>query len=209
MINRNAMPCNQPFQVSGSPPLSIDTSTLNAANTNATPSNVSSATAKPLIRLRGSSSRTATARRTISSPVIAKVAIWAQPYGPRASELGHGTCSPPTNSHPRSLRYPMLARVFKPTDTKKNGPARSPASAPARRSSLPFTAAPVVLLATSQSYGDGEAGSTTTRRWDFGRCSRPRGSVQHSEFAVVSAVLAAAEVLEPTGWPAPYCLAPL
>jgi hypothetical protein len=28
MISRNAMPCTQPFQVLGSPPLSIGTSTL-------------------------------------------------------------------------------------------------------------------------------------------------------------------------------------
>ena len=32
------------------------------------------------------------ARTTISRPVAAKVATCAQPCGPRASELGHGTC---------------------------------------------------------------------------------------------------------------------
>jgi hypothetical protein len=57
----------------------------------------------------------------------------------------------------------MLAQVFNPTETKKNGPARMPASTPARRSALPFTAASAVLPATSQkrcclprakSYGD-------------------------------------------------------
>jgi hypothetical protein len=44
----------------------------------------------------------------------------------------------------------MLAQVFNPTETKKNGPARMPASTPARRSALPFTAASAVLPATSQ-----------------------------------------------------------
>ncbi len=53
-----------------------------------------------LARLRGSSSRTAMARTKISKPVITKVATCAHPYGPRANELGHGTCSPPTNSQP-------------------------------------------------------------------------------------------------------------
>jgi hypothetical protein len=43
--------------------------------------------------------------------------------------------------------------VFNPTATKKNGPARMPASAPAWRSGFAFTAALVVLPATSQSYG--------------------------------------------------------
>jgi hypothetical protein len=43
--------------------------------------------------------------------------------------------------------------VFNPTETKKNGPARIPAIAPARRSGFAFTAA-LVVLATSQSYGD-------------------------------------------------------
>jgi hypothetical protein len=54
MINKNAMPWTQPFQVSGFPPLSIGVSTLNAANISATPSSASSTTAKLLARLRGS-----------------------------------------------------------------------------------------------------------------------------------------------------------
>jgi hypothetical protein len=48
----------------------------------------------------------------------------------------------------------MLAQLFNPTEIKKNGPAASPAIAPARRSASPFSAASVVLPATSQSYGD-------------------------------------------------------
>jgi hypothetical protein len=35
---------------------------------------------------------------------------------------------------------PRLARVFNPTETKKNGPARRQASMPERRSASPFTA---------------------------------------------------------------------
>ena len=48
----------------------------------------------------------------------------------------------------------MLAQLFNPTEIKKNGPATMPAIAPARRTALPFRAAPAVLPATSQSYGD-------------------------------------------------------
>jgi hypothetical protein len=48
----------------------------------------------------------------------------------------------------------MLAQLFNPTEIKKNGPAASPAIAPARRSDSPFTAASVVLPATAQSYGE-------------------------------------------------------
>jgi hypothetical protein len=54
MINKNAIPCTQPCQVAGFPPLSIGLSTLNAASISATPSSVSSTTAKLLARLRGS-----------------------------------------------------------------------------------------------------------------------------------------------------------
>lgn len=48
----------------------------------------------------------------------------------------------------------MLAQVFNPTETKKNGPATMQANASARRTAFPFTAALVVLPATSKSYGD-------------------------------------------------------
>jgi len=48
----------------------------------------------------------------------------------------------------------MLAQVFNPTESKKNGPTRRPASVPARWSALASAAAPVVLLATRQSYGE-------------------------------------------------------
>jgi hypothetical protein len=44
----------------------------------------------------------------------------------------------------------MLAQVFNPTETKKNGPA----STPAQRTVAAFTAASAVLPATRQSYGD-------------------------------------------------------
>ena len=54
----------------------------------------------------------------------------------------------------------MLAQLFNPTEIKKNGPATSPAIAPARRSASPFSAASVVLPATSQSYGDAQSSST-------------------------------------------------
>jgi hypothetical protein len=50
----------------------------------------------------------------------------------------------------------MLAQLFNPTEIKKNGPATSPAIAPARRSASPFKAALAVLPATSQSYGAAE-----------------------------------------------------
>ena len=49
----------------------------------------------------------------------------------------------------------MLAQLFNPTETKKNGPATRPAIAPARRSASPFSAALTVPRATSQGYGDG------------------------------------------------------
>ena len=45
----------------------------------------------------------------------------------------------------------MLAQLFNPTETKKNGPATRPATAPERRSAVPFSAALAVLPATSQS----------------------------------------------------------
>jgi len=77
-----------------------------------------------------------------------------QPEGPRASELGQGTCKSPTNCQPSPWRYPMLAQVFNPTETKKNGPARRPAGTAARRSVASFTAVPALLPATRQSYGD-------------------------------------------------------
>jgi len=51
------------------------------------------------------------------------------------------------------MKVTGLAHVFNPTETKKNGPARMPAT-PARRSGFAFTAALVVLPDTSQSYGD-------------------------------------------------------
>jgi hypothetical protein len=38
--------------------------------------------------------------------------------------------------------------VFKPIETKKNGPATTPASTPTRRRALPFTAASAVLFGT-------------------------------------------------------------
>ena len=103
-INRNAISWIQPCQVVGFPPPSIGVSTRKATNISATPSRPSSMTAKLLARLRGSRSPTAMARITISKPVITKVTTCAQPYGPRANELGHGTCSPPTNSQPSRWR---------------------------------------------------------------------------------------------------------
>jgi len=51
------------------------------------------------------------------------------------------------------MKVTGLAHVFNPTETKKNGPARMPAT-PAPRSGFAFTAALVVLPDTSQSYGD-------------------------------------------------------
>jgi hypothetical protein len=44
--------------------------------------------------------------------------------------------------------------VLNPTEIKKNGPAKRPASTPARCSVALFTAASAVLPATAQSYGD-------------------------------------------------------
>ncbi len=56
----------------------------------------------------------------------------------------------------------MLAQVFNPTEIKKDGPARRPASAPARRRASPSTAVSAVLPATAQSYGDAR-GSVNAR----------------------------------------------
>jgi hypothetical protein len=58
----------------------------------------------------------------------------------------------------------MLADVFNPTETKKNGPASRPARTPARRSVARFTAASAVLPATAQSYGDARDG-VNARLW--------------------------------------------
>ena len=57
----------------------------------------------------------------------------------------------------------MLAQVFNPTETKKNGPASRPASTPARRSGFAITAASA-LPATAQSYGDARD-SVNARSW--------------------------------------------
>jgi len=54
MINRNAIPWTQPCQVAGLPPLSIGTSTRNAAKISATPNRASNMTAKLVARLCGS-----------------------------------------------------------------------------------------------------------------------------------------------------------
>jgi hypothetical protein len=43
--------------------------------------------------------------------------------------------------------------VFDPIEIKKNGPARIPASTPARRNSFAFTAACTVLSAPGKSFG--------------------------------------------------------
>jgi hypothetical protein len=51
----------------------------------------------------------------------------------------------------------MLAQVFNPTEIKNNGPATTPASAPARRAAFLFTAGWVVLSGTAQSYCDPNA----------------------------------------------------
>jgi hypothetical protein len=75
--------------------VNIGVSTLKAASISATPSRPRSMTAKLVARLRGSRSRTPMARTTISKPVITKVASCAQPYGPRANELGHGPARHP------------------------------------------------------------------------------------------------------------------
>jgi hypothetical protein len=51
MINRNAIPWTQPFQVAGFPPLSIGTSTRNAAKISATPNRASNReTSRPPLR---------------------------------------------------------------------------------------------------------------------------------------------------------------
>jgi hypothetical protein len=48
----------------------------------------------------------------------------------------------------------MLAQVFNPTETKKNGPATRPANTPPRRNGFAFIGASAVLPDTSQSNGD-------------------------------------------------------
>ena len=52
----------------------------------------------------------------------------------------------------------MLAQVFNPTETKKNGPARIPANTPARRRFV--FAGLVVLPGTAQSYRDTDTSSS-------------------------------------------------
>jgi hypothetical protein len=74
----------------------------------------------------------------------------------------------------------MLARVFRPTETKKNGPARSPASAPARRSSLTFTAAPGCCWPPKTMAMD-EAEPTTTRRCGHRGSTVPRVGIPASQ----------------------------
>jgi hypothetical protein len=53
----------------------------------------------------------------------------------------------------------MLAQVFNPTEIKKNGPARRPAIAPARRVAFLFNAGWVVLPGTAQNYCEADASS--------------------------------------------------
>jgi hypothetical protein len=146
MIKRNAIPCTQPCQVSGFPPLSIGTSTRNAAKISATPT-------WRAARPRHRSQPVAHCHREDHNQQAGnkKGRNLRHPYAPHASELGHGTCSPPTNSQPSRWRYAMLAQVFNPTEIRKNGPARRPPSTPARCSAAPFTAASALLPATRQS----------------------------------------------------------
>jgi hypothetical protein len=77
----------------------------------------------------------------------------------------------------------MLAQMFNPTDTKKNGPATRPAIAPTRRVAFLFNAGWVVLPGTAQSYCDADASSI-----DVGRICRPeesrRGAPEGSTFAI-------------------------
>jgi hypothetical protein len=56
--------------------------------------------------------------------------------------------------------------VFNPTETKKNGPARTPANTPARCSVARFTASSAVLPATAPSYGDARD-SVNARSWQW------------------------------------------
>jgi hypothetical protein len=64
----------------------------------------------------------------------------------------------------------MLAHVFNPTETKKNGPARMPANTPARRSVARFTAASAVLPVTSQKVRRRPTASTAIRIADGCGC---------------------------------------
>jgi len=54
--------------------------------------------------------------------------------------------------------------VFNPTEIKKNGPARRPAIAPARRVAFLFNAGWLVLADTAQSYCEAHASSIDTSR---------------------------------------------
>jgi hypothetical protein len=62
----------------------------------------------------------------------------------------------------------MLAQVFNPTEIKKNGPATTPAIAPAPRVIFLFNAGWVVLTGTAQNYCDPDASSI-----DAGQIRRP------------------------------------
>ena len=58
--------------------------------------------------------------------MITKFATCAQPYGPSASELGHGTCLAVHEFPAKLMKVTRLAHVFNPTETKKNGPRQNP-----------------------------------------------------------------------------------
>ena len=58
--------------------------------------------------------------------MITKFATCAQPYGPSASELGHGTCLAVHEFPAKLMKVTRLAHVFNPTETKKNGPRQKP-----------------------------------------------------------------------------------
>jgi hypothetical protein len=152
MINKNAMPCIQPCHVAGLPPFNIGTSTRNPAKISATPNSASSTTPIALARLRGRSSRTAAARIKISRPVMTKVVTCTHPYGPRASELGQGICSPPKNFPAQLMKVTNAGPGVQPDRDQEDRPRQNAGKHPDAAQRTPFDRG-AVLFATRKNYG--------------------------------------------------------
>ena len=122
MINKNAMPPPTCSRCWDSRHSASAYRPLNAANISATQPVKSSTTAK-LCSPAFAAADHALRRRGLptSRPRSGEKCNPVHPRCSCASELGQGTCSPPTNSQPSRWRYPMLALAFNPTpEIRKN-----------------------------------------------------------------------------------------